>query len=157
MKQEPYDEARERRKFKRSTKLQAEFGDEATYLAYCRGAASGRITPPHHSVVVTEPDRVMPPHHSVVVAEPDRVITRPATRVTSRDKPGKSRFLDHRPATRVTSRQEVAAEVEAGLRETWDRHGPQPGRIYCFSPLSRFGNFEEFAHHVANHGFKAAQ
>ncbi len=142
MKQEPYDEARERRKFKRSTKLQAEFGDEATYLAYCRGAASGRITPPHHSVVVTEPDRV---------------ITRPATRVTSRDKPGKSRFLDHRPATRVTSRQEVSTELEAGLRETWDRHGPQPGRIYCFSPLSRFGNFEEFAHHVANHGFKAAQ
>ena len=45
MKQEPYDEASARREFKRSTKLQAEFGDEATYLGYCRGAASGRIAP----------------------------------------------------------------------------------------------------------------
>ena len=68
MKQEPYDEASARREFKRSTKLQAEFGDESTYLAYCRGAASGRITPPHNSVVVTEPDRVT---------------TRPATRVAA--------------------------------------------------------------------------
>ena len=55
MKQKPHDA---RREFQRSPELQAEFGDEGTYAAYCRGVAAGAIAPPREPVVVTEPNPV---------------------------------------------------------------------------------------------------
>ncbi len=55
MKQKLHDA---RREFQRSPELQAEFGDEGTYAAYCRGVAAGAIAPPREPAVVTEPNPV---------------------------------------------------------------------------------------------------
>jgi hypothetical protein len=102
-----------RREFQRSPELQAEFGDEAVYLAYSRGVASGAIAPPREPVVVTAP-----PRKPAVVTEPNPVASR---------------------------------SLNSGLREIWDLHGPQSGRVYCSGAMSRFESFDEFAAHVARH------
>ncbi len=137
-----FDEPAARHEFQQSPALQAEFGDEATYLAYQRGTAAGRIIPPITGrAVVAEP----PPRR-----EADEPVSPPVQRFTSSAAPKRQRqALESRDAAK---RQAVAPD----LRKIWSEHGPQAGRVQCSTLMQRFGSFEEFAQHVASHSTEAA-
>ena len=140
MTQAHYDEASARREYQRSAALQAEFGDEATYLAYQRGTAAGRIIPPITGRAVSaapEPRR-----------EADEQVS-PPVRGFSSAAPRRQRKAVESRAT--AQRQEVAPD----LRGIWEQHGPKAGRIQGAASMSRFKSFEEFESHVANHAPEA--
>ncbi len=149
-----FDEAAARSEYQRSPALQAEFGDESTFVAYQRGLSAGRIIPPVCGRTVTaeaQPRR-----------EADEPVSPPVQRFASSAAPKRQRqALESRdaaqrqevenrsaalPGPRVTQRQAVA-----DLRGIWEQHGPQPGRVQGTSSMSRFKDFQEFEQHVANH------
>lgn len=131
-----FDESAARRGFQRDPGLQAEFGDEATYLAYQRGLSAGRIRPPITGRTVTaEP----PPRR----ADEEPVIP-PVQRFTSSAAPKRQRQA-------LESRDAAKRQAAPDLRAFWDQHGPQSGRIQCAATMSRFKSFEEFEQHVSNH------
>ena len=142
-----FDEDSARREYQRDPALQAEFGDEATYAAYSRGLAAGRIRPP----VVGR----------TVVAEPqprradEEQVSPPVQRFTSSAAPRRQRqALESRDAAKrqeVENRSTAKRQAAPDLRAIWDQHGPQSGRIQCAATMQRFKSFEEFEQHVASH------
>ncbi len=149
-----FDEESARREYQQSPALQAEFGDEATFLAYQRGTAAGRIRAPITGRTVTaEP----PPRR-----EADEQASPPVQRFASSAAPKRQRqalesLVDAKrqevenraaalPGPRVTQRATVP-----DLRGIWQAHGPQAGRVQCSTLMQRFGSFEQFESHVANH------
>ena len=135
-----FDEPAARREYQQSPALQTEFGDEATFVAYQRGTAAGRIRPPITSRAVTaEP----PPRR----ADEEPVIP-PAPRVSSAAPRRRRQALESRDAAQ--RRQAVAPDI-LGI---WQAHGPQAG-IQASGMMSRFRSFEEFQAHVNSHSREA--
>ena len=135
-----FDEPAARREYQQSPALQTEFGDEATFVAYQRGTAAGRIRPPITSRAVTaEP----PPRR----ADEEPVIP-PAPRVSS--------AAPRRRRQALESRDAAQRQAAPDLRAIWDQHGPQSGRIQCAATMQRFRSFEEFQAHVNSHSREVA-
>jgi len=136
-----FDEDSARSEYQRSPGLQAEFGDEATYMAYQRGTAAGRIRPPITGRTVT------------AEAQPRREVdqqTIPPVRGFSSAAPRRQRkALESRDAAK---RQAVAPD----LLGIWQAHGPQAGRVQGAASMSRFKSFEEFQAHVNSHSPEVA-
>ncbi len=136
-----FDEAAARSEYQRSPALQAEFGDESTFVAYQRGLSAGRIIPPVCGRTVTaeaQPRR-----------EADEPVSPPVQRFTSSAAPRLQRqALEARDAAK---RQAVAPD----LRGIWQAHGPKAGRVQCSALMQRFGSFEEFQAHVNSHSPEA--
>ncbi len=136
-----FDEAAASSEFQRDPSLQAEFGTLDVYTAYARGVASGRIIPPVCGRTVTaeaQPRR-----------EADEPVSPPVQRFASSAAPKRQRqALASRDAAK---RQAVAPD----LRGIWQAHGPKAGRVQCSTLMQRFGSFEEFEQHVANHSPEA--
>ena len=131
-----FDEASARREYQRDPGLQAEFGDEATFVAYQRGTAAGRIRPPITSRTVTaEPQ----PRREV-----DEQASPPVQRFTSSAAPRRQRQA-------LESRDAAKRQAAPDLRGIWQAHGPKAGRIQGTSSMSRFKDFQEFKQHVASH------
>lgn len=116
MKQKLHDA---RREFQRSPELQAEFGDEGTYAAYCRGVESNAIAPPRAPVVVTAP-----PREPVVVTEPNPVASRSANAglrtIWDKHGPQSGRVYCNHTMERFANFDEFAAHVA--------RHNPKVSR-----------------------------
>ncbi len=149
-----FDEAAASSEYQRDPGLQAEFGDEATFLAYQRGTAAGRIRAPITGRVVTaepQPRReadepVSPPVQRFASSAAPR---RQRQALASRDAAQRQEVENRSaalPGPRVTQRATVP-----DLRSIWDSHGPQAGRIQCAATMSRFKDFQEFEAHVNSH------
>lgn len=107
-----------RHEFQRSPELQAEFGDEGTYAAYCRGVAAGAIAPPREPVVVTAPRK------PVVATEPNPVASRSANAglrtIWDKHGPQSGRVYCNHTMERFANFDEFAAHVA--------RHNPKVSR-----------------------------
>jgi len=148
-----FDEDSARREFQRSPALQAEFGSLDVYLSYERGLSAGRIRAPITGRVVSaapEPRReadeqVGPPVRGFSSAAPRRQRQALESLVDAKRQEVENRAAAL-PGPRVTQRATVP-----DLRGIWQAHGPQAGRVQCSTLMQRFGSFEQFESHVANH------